>query len=283
MTTLSATSLNLAAGGLRVFPLHFPRGVTCSCGRQDCSNAAKHPFAPLAPHGVKDATTDQRQIEKWWQQHPKLNIGIATDTLVVIDVDPRHCGYESLAALEEQHDVISHTWCVRTGSGGLHIYLAPPSNNTISNSAGKLGPGLDVRAKGGYVVAPPSRHISGSRYEWIFSPDEAPLATAPTWLINKLTQRPKQPAPISLPLKSSARTDNRILAILLRVARAHNGERNQVTFWAACTVRDMVREGALDHVAGMDALAQLHQAAAHTGLATREVTSTISSALRRSA
>ena len=255
----------------------------CSCGRRDCSNAAKHPFAPLAPHGVKDATTDQRQIEKSWRQHPQLNVGVVTDSLLVLDIDPRHRGYEGLAALEEQHDVISHTWCVRTGSGGLHIYLAPPSNNTISNSAGKLGPGLDVRAKGGYVVAPPSRHISGSRYEWIFSPDEAPLATAPTWLINKLTQRPKQPAPISLPLKSSARTDNRILAILLRVARAHNGERNQVTFWAACTVRDMVREGALDHVAGMDALAQLHQAAAHTGLATREVTSTISSALRRSA
>src|SRR5262245_2423284 len=119
-----AAALALAARGLPVFPLHFPmlrRGTpVCSCGRRDCANAAKHPFAPLVPHGVKNGTTDQRQIENWWRQHPQLNIGLCTDTLIVLDIDPRHRGYESLAALEEQHDTVPHTWAVRTGSGGLH-------------------------------------------------------------------------------------------------------------------------------------------------------------------
>jgi hypothetical protein len=290
-------ALDLAARGLPIFPLHFPmlgRGaLVCSCGRRDCSNAAKHPFAPLAPHGVKDATTDQRQIEKSWRQHPQLNVGVVTDSLLVLDIDPRHRGYEGLAALEEQHDTIPHTWAVRTGGGGLHIYLRPPNGSTIGNSAGKLGPGLDVRAKGGYVVAPPSRHISGTPYEWIFSPDEAPLAATPMWLsaamVAERTHRDKPTRPLGVTTRysdlrrSSTHADTRIVALLLKVARAQNGERNQLTFWAACTVRDMVREGAIDHAAGMDALAQLHQAAAHAGLGPREITSTISSALRRSA
>jgi hypothetical protein len=237
------------------------------------------------PHGAKDATTSTQIVEEWWTSYPQLNIGIATANLLVIDVDPRHSGDESLAALEERHDVIPHTWCVRTGSAGLHIYLAAPSSSTISNSAGKLGPGLDIRATGGYVIAPPSKHISGSRYEWIFNPDEAPLATIPDWLTDKLT--PQTP-PIYLPKSrasfcSSANADVRITRILVTVARAQQGERNQLTFWAACTVRDMVREGVIDHAAGMDALIQLRQAATHAGLTTRETASTISSALRRSA
>ena len=66
----------------------------------------------------------------------------------------------------------------------------------------------------------------------------------------------------------------------MKVAQASVGERNQLTFWGAYTVRNLVRDGAIDHVIGMDALEQLRLASAHTGLADREINQTITSALR---
>jgi len=281
-------ALDLAARGLAVFPLHFPvqrrDGLACSCGNPCGNNAAKHPFTA---HGCKDATTDQRQITQWWRRNPRFNIGIATGSVIVLDVDPRHGGFESLAALETKH-VLPHTWTVRTGSDGRHLYFAaPPNNVTIRNSAGKLAAGLDIRSAGGSAVAPPSLHISGNCYSWIHTPDDAPLAPMPDWLVAALTPPPPPPPPIRLtgfransspPASAAAR----VTAILLAAARAHEGERNQLTFWAACRVRDMVREGAIDHSAGMDALTQLQQAAAHTGLTPREIKLAIGSALRTS-
>jgi hypothetical protein len=248
-------ALDLVARGLAIFPLHFPmlsRGaLVCSCGRRDCSNAAKHPFAPLAPHGVKDATTDQRQIEKWWRQHPQLNVGVATDNLLVLDIDPRHRGYESLAALEEQHDTIPHTWAVRTG-GGLHIYLRPPNGSTIGNSAGKLGPGLDVRAKGGYVIAPPSQHINGNHYRWIFDPDEVPLAPTPDWLATNLAAPNPQP---QIAIATSNRPSTAAVhGVLCAVAGARAGERNAILFWAACRLGETVRDGLMSSNTALDLL-----------------------------
>ena len=71
----------------------------------------------------------------------------------------------------------------RTRGGGVHIFFRYPRETDIRNSVGLLGPGLDVRGEGGYVVVPPSR-TQGS-YEWV---DKPPLAEA-TWLIERLTER----------------------------------------------------------------------------------------------
>ena len=118
-------ALDFAARGLPVFPLHYPQtrnGVpACSCGRPGCDDQAKHPFFRLAPNGLKNATTDHQQVKEWWRRYPRLNIGVTTGTIIVLDVDPRHGGYESLAALETEHDVLPHTWTVRTGSDGRHL------------------------------------------------------------------------------------------------------------------------------------------------------------------
>jgi putative DNA primase/helicase len=285
---LSYAACALAALGLAVCPLHYPvqrgRMSACSCARADCASPAKHPFSRLVPHGLKDATTDPKQIAAWWGSNPDLNIAVVTNGLLVIDVDPRHGGYESLIKLEEAaDDILPHTWCVITGSNGRHIYMLLPNGANISNSAGKLGRDLDIRTTGGYVVAPPSIHISGKAYSWLESPEDAPLAPAPAWLLDKLkTQLPREPFAVSNSrTNNSANADARVTAILLKVARAARGERNQLTFWAASRVRDLVCEGAIDHCAGMDALTQLRLAAAHAGLAAREINSTITSALRR--
>jgi hypothetical protein len=280
---LLQAALSLAAQGLAVFPLHYPvqrsYGLVCSCD-EACSTPAKHPFGKLAHKGVYDATTDTAQIKAWWHPGTNYNIGVAATSMLVLDVDPRKRGYESLAALEEANDIVPHSWCVITGSNGRHIFLKLPADTKVTNSAGQLGQGLDIRTDGGYVVGPGSTHISGNPYRWLFSPDEAPLAEAPTWLIEKL----KPPAPAPRPAAgrpiSFGDIGERITAILLKVAQASVGERNQLTFWGAYTLRDLVREGVIDHVAGMDALEQLRLAAAHAGLADREINQTITSALR---
>ncbi len=104
--------------------------------------------------------------------------------VVVLDVDPRNGGDEALAALETRHGPLPATWRVLTGGGGEHVFFRHPGN-PVNNAKGRLGPGLDLKADGGYVVAPPSEHMSGQRYALSIDhhPDEVPLADAPDWLL----------------------------------------------------------------------------------------------------
>ena len=132
-------------------------------------------------HGVSDASADIAIVGRWWQTWPNANIGIATGRrsgLVVLDVDFRADGDASLAALVGQHEPLLETACVHTGGGGLHYYFSHPGG-TVRNSASVLGAGLDIRGDGGYVVAPPSLHVSGQAYSWALACHSAPL---PKWL-----------------------------------------------------------------------------------------------------
>ncbi|MFZ6019900.1 MAG: bifunctional DNA primase/polymerase [Chloroflexota bacterium] len=148
---------------------------------------------PIVAHGVKAASCDPDQILTWWTVEPNADVGIATGRqsgLVVLDVDPRHGGDESLMELEAKFGKLPPTPEVLTGGGGRHLYFKYPVGvQHVKCSAGQLGPGLDVRADGGYTVAPPSRHQSGKLYEWEASSD--PMtddpAEMPDWLLNLLT------------------------------------------------------------------------------------------------
>jgi len=102
---------------------------------------------------------------------------------VVLDVDADDGGLGSLAKLERAGAPVPKTARTRTGGGGIHLFFRYPRGTEIRNSAGLLGPGLDVRGEGGYVVVPPSR-TQGS-YEWV---DRSPLAEA-SWLIDRLSER----------------------------------------------------------------------------------------------
>jgi putative DNA primase/helicase len=175
--------------GFAVLPLHFPVGrngtLACSCGREDCRQPAKHPFGRLVRNGLKDASKDAPTVECWFA-NLRLNVGIATGApsrIIVLDIDPRHCGDEMLAALEREHGALPATWRFLTGGGGEHIVLRHPGAR-IPNSAGRLGPGIDVRGDGGYIVAPPSGHICGRHYAICVDhhPDDVTLADAPDWL-----------------------------------------------------------------------------------------------------
>lgn len=153
----------------------------------------------------REGTTDEARIRHWWTQAPDHGIGIvcgAASGLWVLDVDVADgkAGDETLAELVDAYGALPDTYTVVTGSGGLHIYFAWDGTPIRNSASGKLGLGLDVRGEGGFVVAPPSLHASGNRYEVEHSaPDH--LATAPAWLVGMLTvdeERPERaPAPLA--------------------------------------------------------------------------------------
>lgn len=137
------------------------------------------------------ATTEDNMLTGWWDTSPSANIAIACGKrsgIVVLDIDPDHGGFETLADLAIEYGAMPETPISRTGTGGQHIYFKHPGVE-IRNSAGKLGPGLDVRGDGGYVVAPPSIHPNGNRYEWIAKPSHTPLADMPEWMIELLQEK----------------------------------------------------------------------------------------------
>lgn len=150
---------------------------------------------PLAPrdkvpmkdtHGFKDATANAVTIRKWWTRWPDANIGIRTgevSNLVVIDIDPRNGGHLTWADLESEHDRLD-TAEVFTGSGGRHLYFNHAFIAAKGNDA--LGPGIDIKSNGGYVVAPPSIHPNGRAYEWEASEQEP--ADLPSWVVTYQTE-----------------------------------------------------------------------------------------------
>ncbi len=151
----------------------------------------KHPIVRWAPYQHARAT--EAEIRQWFSRWPDANIAIVTGSisnLVVLDVDPRHGGNESLLELEERHGAFPKTVEAITGGGGRHIYFLHPGG-TLRNRVG-LARGLDLRGDGGVVVVPPSIHPSGRPYAWQESqrPENTPLAAMPDWLLRLTTEPP---------------------------------------------------------------------------------------------
>lgn len=164
-----------------VFPLHWPvngdSGLVCSCGR-DCASPAKH---PRTANGFKDASVDPEQVRQWWERWPLANVGTPTGGegnacgFDVIDID----GPEGIETFRAWHDgapetvpplaALAFTPGNRKRKAGRH-YLTPARGTTNTTRA---LPGIDLRGLGGYILLPPSRGITGARYQWIEWP-EAP-------------------------------------------------------------------------------------------------------------
>lgn len=137
--------------------------------------------------GLQTRKPTEEELAKWFQQWPDANVGVVTgeiSNLVVIDIDPKHGGDESLERLQRRYGELPPTIEATTGGGGRHLYFAHPGV-LVRNRAG-LAQGIDVRGDGGYVVAPPSVHPSGRRYAWVHgrSPADMSPAPLPRWLIS---------------------------------------------------------------------------------------------------
>jgi len=140
---------------------------------------------PATKHGFKDASTDADAIRKWWTRNPDYNVAIATGAvsgLFVLDIDPRHGGDATWADLVEEYGPPPRTPTVRTGGGGTH-YLFRHPGEFVASRQNALGPGVDVKGDGGYVVAAPSIHDeTAKRYEWATPPEVCEPAALPSWI-----------------------------------------------------------------------------------------------------
>ncbi len=266
------SALAHARHGRSVLPVYWATDGRCACSDEACGSPAKHPIPALAPRGVKHATTSAIVIRAWWTHYPQANPAIATgdvSRITVLDVDGDKGGYDSLDRLEARHGPVLHTMRVITASGE-HLYFAYPGTH-LKNTSGRLGPGLDVRCCGGYVVTVGATHRSGRTYTWKdgHQPGQAPLAKAPTWLHEQTIQRchPTAKGYASAALASEER----------QLLSTEPGQRNHRLNLAAFRLARFIATEAL---AQADVEAVLFDAAMRLGLSDREARGTIASGLR---
>lgn len=146
----------------------------------------KKPLIPWKNGGATDLNT----VTGWFDMWGNANLGIVTGKnsgIVVLDVDDKNGGKDSLSKLTEENWILPDTPISHTGGGGMHYIFSYPGFE-ISNSAGKLGSGLDIRADGGQICAPPSIHATGKQYKWDehFKPSRFHPAPMPQWLLDLL-------------------------------------------------------------------------------------------------
>ncbi len=264
------------ARGWPVFPCHSPTPAGCSCCRPDCSSPGKH---PRTARGLHDASTDPKDVAKWWRRWPDANVGVVTGRpsgLVVIDIDPRHGGIDSMRRLVAAHEPLPDGPRVRTGSGGWHLLFARPKQS-IRNSVNQVGPGIDVRADGGYIVAPPSMHSAGGRYVWNRVGEPSAM---PAWL-ERLVDPPHiehraTPAPILISAAADEWAAAALRGELERLRHAPDGTRNHTLNRAAFALGQIAGAGIIETT---DVESHLHHAALGIGLGEREALLTIRSGI----
>jgi Bifunctional DNA primase/polymerase, N-terminal/Helicase conserved C-terminal domain len=248
-------ALDYAAQGWAIFP---------------CRPAAKE---PATRRGFKDATTNPATIRRWWLAQPEYNIGIATGSLssvLVLDVDGA-VGATTLVGLEATHGPLPGTLTSITGSG-CHLWFRIADD--VPSSAGSVGDGLDIRAAGGYVLAPPSVHPDGPIYRWS---NDLPPVPAPDWLL-KLA-RTRAPKPLSEALQQTTLRRRNVNARVSRyalsaleseievLASAPEGTRNHALNKASFSLHQLVAGGELDRAV---VHARLIDAATANGLMTAD-------------
>lgn len=137
---------------------------------------------PATRHGFKEASTTEAGIARLCSEYPD-NSGIAVATggmsggLLVIDVDTRHNGDDTILELQQKYGRLPEGIRVKTPSGGRHYYLRLPPGITVRSRNG-LWKGVDIKSEGGYVVAPPS-----TGYSWAYDISGEEVAPIPAvWL-----------------------------------------------------------------------------------------------------
>ena len=226
---------------------------------------------------MQSATTDAETIKSWWAAAPRANVGLRCGPesgVIVVDIDPRNGGEATILAHRVQGRTFPHCPKVKTANGGLHLYFR--WQDGIPNSGKKIGAGVDLKAQGGYVVAPPSivgpsSSGPGGPYTWLVTPAQVPPPRLPIWLTTLVKPALRAPLDFSQPAKSGA------IGAWLRGQR--NGNRNNALYWASHKMREEIERG---HRQRGGAVGELLSAAMAIDLPLKEAQATIESAMKES-
>lgn len=227
----------LCKNGFAVIPIHsVNEHGKCGCGKSDCNSPGKH---PTTINGVKGFTHDLNQISQWLNEGKNIACATGEPSAVwVLDVDQS-------AALERLNEFgqMPQTWTARTGRGTHYFFKLNDQTKNLKNST-KLFGGIDVRATGGYVILPPSKHHTGNTYSWVVSPDSMPVATAPDWLVSLLPKHgdelKQKPVAKSQKIGRASTTEERCKKYLESVPPAISGESgHNHTFSTACRIVEL--------------------------------------------
>jgi hypothetical protein len=169
--------------GWQLYPIYAVDDEgTCTCSKGPaCPYPGKH---PATLHGFNDASSDPTRVFEMFSRRPGASVGHRTGRVsgtVVIDVDPRDGGIETLRRLQAAHGNLPPTRLHATGGGGYQYFLRYPESVKGVPSR-TIGPGVEVKADRAGVVLPPSKHASGRRYEVLI---DAPLAQLPSWILEE--------------------------------------------------------------------------------------------------
>ena len=204
---------------------------------------------PAVDRWEQRATADPERVGRYWPSD-RHNIGVACGPsgLVVVDLDA-HGELPAdwhLPGIRDGRDVLAQlcewasqpwpvTYWVATPSCGWHLYFTAPEGSEIRNSAGLLGPQVDVRAAGGYVVGAGSA-VDGKRYEVL---DDMPPAPLPGWIARALTSKPGLSA---APRRMAGAADARLRGLADTVRRSRPGDRTGPLVWAAHRLAEMIAD-----------------------------------------
>lgn len=219
MTKKRTAAIALAAKGFKVFPIQ-----------------AGAKFPPLIKDWPTLATSDEATIQSWWTQWPEANIGIHTAGLLVVDVDPKKGGDESLKQLEKDH-VLAETLTTITPTGGRHLYFKLAEDTSgVANSVERLGKGLDVRSSNGYVLAPGST-VPAGRYRFA---GESGLSAAPASLVAAAGTAPESRTHTEPVPDAPEEVIVRAIEYLRGAERSVRGAGgDQAAYRVACSLRDL--------------------------------------------
>jgi hypothetical protein len=278
--------LGYIARGWHVFVLSPSKTPVANC--QPCRTGHTTPVqmeacACLCCHGFHAATPDPDRLAEMLRRHPRGLLAVRTGALsgtVVIDVDPP--GISTMRMLVSD-GVLPRTLAALTGRGGYHLLYAHPGGKIMSG-AGKGGPGVDIKADGGYIVTAPSVHPATKRpYRWLGAPGEG-LTPLPQLWVGRLREsaRPAGPAQaVVIPARGRGGYARAALRGELEdVLSAGEGTRNVTLHLAAWNLGQLVSGGVLE--ADLTE-ALLCQAGERIGLPAAEVRRTVTSGFRAAA
>ncbi|GID94559.1 bifunctional DNA primase/polymerase [Amorphoplanes digitatis] len=277
---LLSAALALADEGIPVFWLGRSKRPVANCPAcpkvEDDPSHDPEACGCLTCHGFYAATCDPDRIRAMQAAVPAGLLALRTGTVsdrVVLDIDPRNGG-------TVLRDLMPATRCARSGSGGWHLHYRHPGGRL----AGKLRghPGIDVKADGGYVVAPPSIH-PGTRQPYRWTGGRAEVEMPPPLIA---ACRPAEAPPAGSPVTAPTPTTNGrgisspaalLAAHLDTLARAPEGRRRNTLYGVARGVARMVAAGALT---ATDAHTVLYQAGRAAGQTDRDTRAAIADGFR---